>query len=652
MKFLLNGLLICLIAILLIAPIGLGAWLGLTNSDQDNVGNSATGEPTDPNLTLSDSEVTFNIGATKTISATTDTESNSYIFQWNTSDKSIVTVKKGDTQSVCELTAIGEGTATVTVNVIDVSKFKIIDSVSCEVTVIDSSIKFSVSEVIISLDEGNSASVSATAPDGGVIAWGSLDESVATVDANGVITAHKVGQVYIIARSGNVEGKLLVKIYNSLFTLEDTKQIGVGASESIQVNGTLSEGAIWTTGDERIATVDQNGVVTGVKAGMTTVKVSSVTDDLTASCVVIVKGSGAEAFELVSGKKAEAAADPKNWYFLCESNSVTIGSIPTMDNGLISLDITNVGTSGANFFYLRYQTDEVGDVIYKHTLYIYSEVDNALIQLNGKDNYLSAGLNRIEIEYTSSVPKANDPYQIKFKSAGKFFVLPIFEEISRIEKMVLSESSYILNTGMNNTVTLTATVPGQDNPEIEWVSSNESVCTIVNGVVTAVGEGSSMITATCGNLSATCLITVEGETPIEGEELTSGNKSATLADPGNWFYLADGKSKVLSTPIMDEDGNIHMSVTNIDTANKKYVYLRYQPESAGAKYKVTISVDFAGADGSVIDINGGDAGVVSMTLKNGTNTFEFEFTSDTKNPLQLKFYAIGGYVVNATLTEI
>ena len=651
MNGILKVLLVCLIAIVMILPIGIGALVGFNNSNDDQVGSSQN-QDIDVNVSLSETEIGCNIGATKVLTATPDVESDSYIFQWSSDNKEVVSVKRdAESDRSCIVTAESEGTAVVTVNVIEKTRFVIVASATCQVTVVDSNIQFGVPEVIISLDKGNTFTLNAKAPDNGEITWSSEDESIATVEA-GVITAHKPGSVYIVAHSGNVEGKLLVKIYESVFTLESYKQLAVGGTTGIEVDGTIPTGAVWTSSDDRIATVDQNGVVTAVKPGMVTIKVSSTTDDLTSTCVVIVKGTGAEAFELASGKKAEAAANPGNWYYLCESNIVTVGSVPTMDNGLINLDITNVGASGANMFYLRYQVDEVGDVTYKHTLYIYSENDNVLIQLNGKDTYLNAGLNRIEVEYISAPKKDNNPYQIKFKSAGKFFVLPVFEEVSRVEKMVLSESAYALNTGAENTVTLVATVPGQSTPNVVWTSSNESVCTVVDGVVTAVGAGNAVITAKCGDFSAICLIMVTGETAIEGDTLSSGNKSATVADPGNWFYLADGKSKVYTTPVMDSDGDIHMAITNIDTNDKKFVYLRYQPEDVGVKYKVIVTIDFAGMDGTVVDLTGGDVtSAVSKTLNNGVNTFEFEFTSTSKDPLQMKFFGIGAYVVNVTIVE-
>lgn len=642
---------ICLISICEIIPICLGVVLGSLNSNSET--QQIQPIEVETGLKLSESELTLNVNASKTLTASTEVDDSNYIYQWNSSDKKIATIKKDkELQRVCVINAVDVGNATITVNIIDKNKFKVIDSASCSLSINNHEIVLSSKEVVISLAESNTATVTATAPNEGKITWSSEDETIATVN-NGVITAHKPGQVYIVAKSGDLEAKVLVKVYKSLFSLETTKIINTNTPEAILVKGEIASDAVWSSSDQSIVTV-KDGVVTGLKKGMATIDVSSESIGLSSSCVVIVKDGQEEQKELVSGKKAEAANNPENWYYLCESTSVTIGSIPTYDNGLISLDITHVGKedgtlSGNNFFYLRYQPDNVGDVIYKEKLYVYSEND-ALLAINGTEKTYKAGFNKIEVDFTSASPSDASPAQIKFKTAGKYYIIPVFEEVSRIEKMVLSHSEKTME--VNTTFTLTATVPNQDNPVIEWISSNSNVATIDNkGVVSAISKGSTMITATSGLFSATCLITVIDNTSTPTTELTSKNKAGVLASPGQWFYYVDGKSSLYSKPTIDDENNISLAIEKIDEANKKFVFLRYQQESIN-KYKATINVDFAGNEGSVVDISGGDTAATPYTLKNGANKYEFTYTSDTTTPFQLKFYAVGNYVINITFDVV
>lgn len=644
-----TGFKIALIAVLLILPIGLGALFGLLVSEKIPEADPQQTEPASGNLSLSQEEVAFNIGSTRTLTADLADASGSYIFQWNTSDKSIVTVKKdAEAQDTCYLTAEGAGRATVSASIIDITKFKVVESVTCNVSVTDEQIDFGVEELIISLDQGNTVTVEAAAPDGGEIIWSSEDESIATA-ADGVITAHQAGTVSIVARSGNVESRLPVRVYNSYFTLEEVKLVTAGQSEAIAVDGNIA-GAEWTSGDDRIATVDENGVVRGVSLGMTTVTVTSEADGLSSECVVIVSSAGEKQTDLSTGTKSKAAENPGTWYYLCESDEVALRREPTLAGGVICAEITAIGDSGSNFFYLRSQPDDIGDVIYRNTVYIYSGEDAVPIQINGTDYELKKGLNRIEMEYTSTEPKDGSPYQIKWKAKGKFYVIPVFEKVGEIAKLVLSQEYVILNTDTEQSVSLTASVPGQGSAMIQWSSSNEAVATVSDGVVTAAEEGSTMITAQCGPLSGKCLVIVEGDTPITGEALSKGNKTAALEAPGQWLYLKDGKSALYTDPIVDADGNIRLAIDSIDEANRKYVYLRYQPEKA-AVYKATVTIEFAGADGTNVDILGGNVGATPVMLRNGTNTVDFTFTADDKTPFQFKFYGAGNYVIHVTFGE-
>ena len=63
---------------------------------------------------------------------------------------------------------------------------------------------------------------------------------------------------------------------------------------------------------------------------------------------------------------------------------------------------------------------------------------------------------------------------------------------------------------VGNTASLTATVLPDDATEktVKWSSMDTNIATVENGVVKALGTGSTTITATAGNVSATCSVLV------------------------------------------------------------------------------------------------------------------------------------------------
>ena len=74
----------------------------------------------------------------------------------------------------------------------------------------------------------------------------------------------------------------------------------------------------------------------------------------------------------------------------------------------------------------------------------------------------------------------------------------------------ISLSATALSFDSKTTQTLTATVEPSDTTDtVMWDSNNTNVATVVDGVVTPVANGSATITATCGSMSATCVVTVE-----------------------------------------------------------------------------------------------------------------------------------------------
>lgn len=66
-----------------------------------------------------------------------------------------------------------------------------------------------------------------------------------------------------------------------------------------------------------------------------------------------------------------------------------------------------------------------------------------------------------------------------------------------------------LNLMMGETAVLTAAAqPENTTDTLTWTTGNEAVATVADGVVTAVGAGSTVITAACGSVKAECAVTV------------------------------------------------------------------------------------------------------------------------------------------------
>ena len=113
-----------------------------------------------------------------------------------------------------------------------------------------------------------------------------------------------------------------------------------------------------------------------------------------------------------------------------------------------------------------------------------------------------------------------------------------------------------LTIARGETATLTATVkPADTTDNVVWSSADKTIATVENGVVTAVGQGETTITATCGNQTASCKVIVNkafltGKVTISGNAVYGVTLTATYkgnADNVEYTWYREGDNKPVGT---------------------------------------------------------------------------------------------------------
>ena len=95
-----------------------------------------------------------------------------------------------------------------------------------------------------------------------------------------------------------------------------------------------------------------------------------------------------------------------------------------------------------------------------------------------------------------------------------------------VSRVILSKTSLSLKAGQSEKLSATVEPDDATDKAITWTSSDETVATVNDGVVSAVKVGAASIIAKCGNASASCEVQV---TPIEVTSVILNETSMSLA---------------------------------------------------------------------------------------------------------------------------
>ena len=391
----------------LVTAVGVGRTILVVSSNDGGkyktcVINVTDGSVPIQSISLNESTINMEIGESETLEATVLPENaTDKSVTWTSEDPTIATVEDG------VVTAVAEGHTTIIATGSDG-----ITWAGCSVYVTDPnpSVKsVSLNESTLEIDLGENSTLTATVmPYNAVdksVTWESSDTDVATV-ANGVITAVGVGETTITVTTvdGGFKATCIVTVVDN--SIHVTGVSFENDTESVEQNKTITlvpiiaptnatnTNVTWESNNTDVATVNSNGLVTGVMPGEATITVTTEDGSFTATCVITV-----------------TAIEPTFTNFFIESNKTNSG------NEIItfSLGYEDPSLVWENKFIVECIRKTDSEVLFKDYVipssskYAALNRKNRYMLLEWNDSYLEALSDSEVITYTINVYAESDP---------------------------------------------------------------------------------------------------------------------------------------------------------------------------------------------------------------------------------------------------
>ncbi|MGE5398535.1 MAG: Ig-like domain-containing protein, partial [Chitinophagales bacterium] len=200
-----------------------------------------------------------------------------------------------------KVTAVAEGTATITVTTEDGAK-----TATCVVTVTSGDVHVTgvtITPSIITLAPGGSRTLTANVEPSNAtnknVGWSSSRPSIATVDQNGKVTAVALGNatITVITEDGGYTADCYVTVSKNVPVTEVTVSpatltIAPGnqrtLTATIKPTDATNKNVSWSSNANNVATVDQNGVVTAIAEGTATITATAEDGGFIDTCILTV----------------------------------------------------------------------------------------------------------------------------------------------------------------------------------------------------------------------------------------------------------------------------------------------------------------------------------------------------------------------------
>ena len=388
------------------------------------------------------------------------------------------------------------------------------------------------------------------------LSWDSNDESIATVDQNGIVTGVGVGATDINARA--TDGSDCIQAIRIHVTptpveslmIEPTGSTTLQATQSVQLiakihpENSTTRTATWSSSDESVATVDQNGIVTAHSTGSATITATA--EGKSAYIDIIVEQTFATGITLnrtsavikvngtiqLSAEITPESTTDKNIEWTSSDTSIATVS----DNGIITAlqlgecDITATAKDGSNMSAICHIKVEetsaesisitpngpfslkIGEKVQLNASVLPETATDKSVSWQSSSENVTVSSDGL---VTAIAPVENREITAT-NSAGQTDKVYVTVTPTLVSEISVDKSEITLKVGETTTVTATIIPDDATNKAIEWNSQNPQTASIAeDGVICANSLGDAVISvqALDGSGVSQCIIVHVVPTP-------------------------------------------------------------------------------------------------------------------------------------------
>ena len=425
-------------------------------------------------LTLNHTEALVFVSRTLTLRATQEKGFREAVT-WTSSDPAVATVTRA---GVVRAVAAGSATITATTPSGATAACKVTTEIGAKSVSVQSEGK----TVYVGLAGLKlTAVVSPADTTDKTVTWTSSNPSVATVDENGLVTAHKAGSATITVKTKNGVTRR-VAVYARIPTTGvklDQTELTAFAGKAVRLRATVepsnaySKAVTWTSSNPAVATVNSYGSVTGKTTG-TAIITATTAQGQTAQCTVHVQ---------VGARSVTLSTESSTIYVGLTSAQLTAKVLPE-------------------------------DTTDKTITWTSSNPAVATVDASGRVTPVSAGSVRITATTVNGV-RRNYTFYVRVPATSVTFEQP----------------SFVAFAGKSLRIRSTVGPSNAYNKRLTWVSSDPAIASVnQSGTVFGRKTGTVTITATTSaGFSASCKV-----------EVQVAAKSVAITAPEKSLYLGEG----------------------------------------------------------------------------------------------------------------